>query len=414
MADEASRAAARSLSPETGKEPIDISVAGGGPVGMLLALALAGSSHGIRLLDAAEAAVDRPIALTYGSRLLLDRIGAFAGLASTPIETIHVSQQGGFGRTLFRAAEYGLPALGYVVSYTELRAALERHLPRPPTIARLSGWSPEPEGLALHLEPPRGAVGSMNDLHTRVLILADGGRSASSAVRTSPTRTAADASPQSDDKRRDYGQSAVVAQVRAEIAHGNVAWERFTPDGPLALLPHRDGYALIWSTRPESARSLCQLSENQFLSRLEHAFGARLGRFLSVAVRASFPLALRYASPTGQSRVIAIGNAAQTLHPVAGQGLNLGMRDAWELAELLAAAPREALGTATLAHAYARRRRLDRGVAIGLTDALVRIFSNNSVLLDLARGTGLAALDTLPFARRILARRMMFGVRAMP
>ncbi|OGA21498.1 MAG: hypothetical protein A3I01_15715 [Betaproteobacteria bacterium RIFCSPLOWO2_02_FULL_65_24] len=373
----------------------DVLVAGGGPVGLFLAVALERAPLRVTLVSEPSAAPDRPIALAHGSRLLLDRLDAFKGLPATPIATIHVSQRSGFGRTLIRARDYDLPALGYVVSYRALLEALQHRLAEAPSNGRLVGWDENHDSVVA-----RCASASSNGeraLRARLLALADGMPHSAGAQR-----------------RRDYFQSAVVAQIKAEQSHGNRAWERFTAEGPLALLPNGDGYALVWSTSPEKARALCEAGDAEFLQRLSREFGSRLGTFHEVGPRASFPLALRYATTAPGRRVVPIGNAAQTLHPVAGQGLNLGLRDAWELAELLRATPVEKAGAAGFSRQFARRRGLDRQGGIALTDALVRVFSTADPLFSAARGAGLAALDLLPPARRFLAYRMMYGARALP
>jgi 2-octaprenyl-6-methoxyphenol hydroxylase len=233
-------------------------------------------------------------------------------------------------------------------------------------------------------------------MRARLLVLADGGMTRGS------------------EKITDYGQRAVVASVSAERASPATAWERFTTEGPLALLPFGDRHALVWSVRPGAAEELCSLPEGEFLTRLRAAFGGRLGEFLSTGSRSAFPLSLRRGAVRPSPRVLAIGNAAQTLHPVAGQGLNLGLRDAWELARMLLESAKEEIGSPALLAHYARERTLDRYSGIGLTDFLVRVFSNSFAPLALARGAGLALLDVLPPARHFLARRMIFGARALP
>jgi 2-octaprenyl-6-methoxyphenol hydroxylase len=189
-----------------------------------------------------------------------------------------------------------------------------------------------------------------------------------------------------------------------------VAYERFTPQGPLALLPVGERLALIWATTPGHARQLCEMPEAGFLAELQHAFGGRLGRFRETGDRTRYPVVLRVAEPVLGPRKVALGNAAQTLHPVAGQGLNLGLRDAWELAETVREGG-ETLGSAAHLAAYASRRRLDRRGGIGFTDALVRLFSNDLAPLRLARGLGLVALGALPPLKDFVVRRMIFGAR---
>ena len=368
---------------------VDVAIAGGGPVGCALALALTGSAVSVSRIAGEADFADRPIALSYGSRLILERLGAWNSVRSNPIETIHVSQQG-FGRTVLRCADYALPALGYVTAYSELVAQLAERTPA--SAGSLRDWKSADSEVVLQMS--RGEKEAR--MRARLLVLADGGHSRH-------TRHV-----------RDYRQQAIVAEVTAERARGGVAWERFTAEGPLALLPYGDRYALVWSVRPAGAAELLELSDSDFLARLREIFGGRLGNFGSVGLRSTFPLSLRYGRIDPAPRVLAIGNAAQTLHPVAGQGLNLGLRDAWELAQMLLDVAKEKIGAPRFLADYARSRSFDRYGGIGFTDFLVRTFSNSLAPLALARGAGLAALDVLPPARRFLARRMIFGARALP
>ena len=371
----------------------DVLIAGGGPVGAMLALGLRGCGASVLQVRADAGAGDRPIALSYGSRLLLEREGAWPTASPTPISEIHVSQQGGFGRTLIRAADYDLPALGYVAAYSRILAWLSAaEAGRPGVDGKVIDWKPGADYIEVRVE--RAAGGETLE-RARLLVLADGG----------PAGLV--------EHGRDYGQRAVVAQVQTERAHRNIAWERFTRGGPIALLPYQNGYALVWSIEAEAAQSLLAVPEAEFLLRLGAAFGRRVGPFLGASPRASFPLSLRHRRVV-EPRTIRVGNAAQTLHPVAGQGLNLGLRDAVVLAELIASThPRELGSDAFLKH-YTARRRLDRVAGICFTDSLVRLFSNSSTALGMVRGAGLAFLDILPPARGFLARRMIYGARALP
>jgi 2-octaprenyl-6-methoxyphenol hydroxylase len=368
---------------------VDVAIAGGGPVGCALALALSESLLSVIRITDKAAVADRPIALSHGSRLILERLGAWNSIRNSAIETIHVSQQG-FGRAVLRSTDYGLPALGYVTAYSEILAQLENRTPV--FEGALKSWESGGKEVALRLS--RGEEEFA--VRARLLVLADGGQVGQA------------------QNVRDYGQHALVAEVTAERPRHGVAWERFTAEGPLALLPHADRYALVWSLRPGSASELLGLSDRDFLSRLRETFGGRLGDFRSVSRRATFPLSLRRGPVTPARRTLAVGNAAQTLHPVAGQGLNLGLRDAWELAQMLLDVSKEEIGSPEFLARHARGRRADRYAGIGFTDFLVRTFSNSIPPLALIRGAGLALLDALPPARRFLARRMIFGARALP
>jgi 2-octaprenyl-6-methoxyphenol hydroxylase len=345
---------------------IDVLIHGAGPVGCALALALRGSRHKVAISGRASARGGfRPIALSHASRLILERLGAWRGLAVTPIDTIHVSQQRSFGRTVMDAADAGVPALGYVTEYSALLALLQSLC----------------EGVFIQGEVP-----------ARCAVHAEG--------------TAEEA------REKRYPHDALVAAVRTEPAAAATAFERFTPEGPLALLPLAGRYALIWTCRPERAHALAECAEDAFLAELAAAAGRRPGTPLQVEHRALQPLALRVHPARVAERAVYIGNAAQTLHPVAGQGLNLGLRDAWSLSRafLESADPGDA---ATLAR-YAAGRRLDAQAAIRVTDALAGAFLASNPLARAARGVALTALDILPGPRRFFARRMIYGPSALP
>ncbi len=334
----------------------------------------------------------RAIALSYASRLILERLHAWSALPVTPIETIHISQRGGFGRTLIHAADCGLPALGYVASYDDLQQSL---LAAPCSAKRLFGATLTAfDGATALVQTQAGELA----FAPRLTVFADGARIAENGP--APTYS------------KDYQQTAVVAWVKTEQAHHGRAWERFTPEGPLALLPHGAGCSLVWTASPGRAAQLCALDAPAFLTQLHAAFGDRLGAFLEAGERRGFPLALRYRREEARPRSLAVGNAAQTLHPVAGQGFNLGLRDAWELAVLARDAGE--LGGDVFCARYRRARALDRRAGIQFTDSLVGLFSTSDALLTLGRGAGLLALDLLPFARRFVARRMIYGANGLP
>ncbi len=375
----------------------DLIIVGGGPVGAAAAAALAGTGLSVLVLEArATPASDdrRSLALSHGSRLILERIGVWdACLAHTPIQTIHVSQRGGFGRATLAAAEAGLPALGYVVGYAALQAALDRRLAacaapvlRGTRVTRIDGGS---ESARIHYE----RAGIVGEAAAPLVVIADGGELAQSAAKYA---------------LHDYRQSALVANVACDRPHANRAFERFTAEGPIALLPFESGYALVWTTAPEHAQALGTMAEPGFLDALQGELGGRAGRFEQVQGRAIYPLALRVARTAVQPRVLLLGNAAQTLHPVAGQGLNLGLRDAFELARSLQCEP-DAARRRTFVERFRTQRRLDRGGSILLTDGLVRAFSSAAPGLSWLRGCGLTALDCLPPAKRMFMSRMVFG-----
>lgn len=380
-----------------GPDDCDIVIAGGGPIGAALALGLRGSGLDTRLVDPGMSGGGplRPIALSHGSRIALERSGAFARIATTPIEEIHVSQAGGFGRTVIRCSEHHLPALGYVADLGDIGAVLLDAAGSVRLSGRVAGWHHEGDRVRVSL----AGANAGTELRARLLVLADGGQLAGDELAM-----------------RDYGQTALVARVRTAIVRRHTAWERFTPEGPLALLPFgADRHAAVWAVSSRAAPPLLEASDERFAAALGERFGRRLGGFAVEGPRASYPLRLWFRrSSVAGPRTVAVGNAAQTLHPVAGQGLNLGLRDAAALAELARRCAPEALGSAAFLAAFRAARRADRCAAIGVTDALARLFSNELTPLRTARGLGLAALDLVPPARRLLARGMMFGVRALP
>ena len=374
----------------------DIAIVGGGPVGMATAAMLVGRGmpgERIAVIDAksAQAAQQDPrsLALSYGSRQLLEQVHAWPA-DGTAITGIHVSRRGSFGRTLIEAAEYGLPALGHVCRYGSVVRALDEallgsgiHMLRP---ARVEGFSESADGVQLELDGERM-------LQARLLVQAEGGVYGEQSIRNA--------------RQRDYRQTAVIATVHSTAAPPGRAFERFTDEGPLALLPQQGSYSLVWCVRPQNAEPLMALDDADFLSALQQAFGQRAGRFTQVSPRHAYALGLN-AEAHATARTIAIGNAAQTLHPVAGQGLNLGLRDASVLAALLARAP----SPESLAQ-FTRERRRDRSATIGLTDLMARVFtrSEDRSTMQSLLGLSLGVIDVLPFAKRMLAEQMMFGSR---
>jgi 2-octaprenyl-6-methoxyphenol hydroxylase len=378
----------------------DVLIVGAGPVGMTLALALADSPLRICIIDrrphGAWADDPRALALAHGSRQLLERLNAWNTPAATEIREIHVSQRGGFGRTLITAKDYGMPALGYVMRYRDLTAALAARIKPEQLMARCSidkiETGNEDATLTLMHE------GAPRRITAKLIVHAEGTPGSDPDVQV-----------------RDYGQHAIVAEVRPTPAHKQRAWERFTPDGPLALLPLGADYSVVFTVPPDKAAALLKLSDEDFLAALREQFGKRLD-FTASGPRASFPLALRIRQQITGQRQVWIGNCAQTLHPVSGQGFNLGLRDAWELAETLAESLHrhpDAGHPAVLA-AYARSRSIDRRGSMAFTDSIVRLFSNDIPPLRFARGLGLLALDLYPPLRHFVARRMIWGARAWP
>ncbi|VVE50369.1 2-octaprenyl-6-methoxyphenol hydroxylase [Pandoraea iniqua] len=451
------------MTPETTRR-FDVAIVGAGPVGTALALLLAQRAPQMRvaLIDARgpQAGYDDPraLALSHGSREILARAGAWPhpahaaqalsananmGLATTPIQHIHVSQARRFGSTEIDFREHGVPALGYVVRYGALMRALDNAMSQVPTRFEHSPQSPLASGElppGLHHFRPYQAIALRQDAQQVTITL---GTTADDHAETLHATLAVNAEgglfegQTSRPRARDYGQTALVGFVTCERPRAGWAWERFTSDGPLALLPQDHGYALVWCCSHDQAKRRRDMDDASFLAELHAAFGDRMGRFTAISGRAGFPLGLNALGQVVDGRVAAIGNAAQTLHPVAGQGLNLGLRDAFDLADTLvrhvhgvrdmsspapSASPADAIGTvgtigtsgipgpAALA-AFARRRRADRGMTIRITDLLPRVFGIDAAPVAVLRGMALASLDLVPPLKTAFARQMMFGQR---
>ena len=376
----------------------DILILGAGPVGMALSLALAAGGQKSLIVEhcsqTAKNADPRALALAHGTRQLLEQIKAWPERDATPIETIHVSQKNGFGHTLIDCAEYRLPALGYVVRYRELAAALAKQLAAESILdnTELLDITPGDDLVTVTLKH----AGQLSTIHTKVLVYADGTPGNDPDVRIS-----------------DYHQHAVITEISSvsvnNTGHNKQAWERFTPDGPLALLPLGDQYSVVFSLPPARADAVMEMDDDDFTATLQEQFGQRI-HFARPGPRSRFPLSLKLRKTLVKGNQVWIGNSAQTLHPVSGQGFNLGLRDAWQLAETLLS---DGISRRSLAR-YAASRRLDRAGSTLFTDLIVRTFSNDFGPLRLARGLGLLALDLCPPARHFVARRMIWGARAWP
>lgn len=347
-----------------------------------MALALALKIHGVdsEIFEARERPAvrndHRVLALSEGSRQILDWLGVWSGLAATAIETIHISQRGGFGRTLLRASELGLEALGWVLPARDLIVALDAAAANAGIVYRDSV-----------------KVGAGDTANFPLTAWAEGMVEPGAGTR------------------RDYGQHAVLCNVGIEGRHGKVAWERFTGEGPVALLPLGGGYSVVLTCDDAIVDEVKSLDDAAFLALLQKRFGNR-HRFVSATPRASYPLGLRYRPDPVGARQVWLGNAAQTLHPVAGQGFNLALRDIWQLARQVGASVDP--GAPEVLAGYARSRRADRRGAIAFTDLLIDGFASDFAPLRHLRGAGLLALDLLPELRGFVAKRMIYGARAWP
>lgn len=383
----------------------DILVIGGGPVGASLAGALRTSPFRIGIVEATAPSAptqpscdERTLALAYGSKRIFESMGVWSDIAPgvTPIERIHISDRGHFGFTRLSAADAGFPALGYVVENRALGAALRKTLEGsnnvewlcPATMQDIR-FRPEAATVAVHHN------GATRTATARLIVAADG---AHSAVREAVGIAAV---------HTDYAQTAIVTSVAIGRPHGNTAYERFTATGPLALLPVRgQRCAVVWSVPAAAAETLLGRSDEEFLARLQAHFGDRLGAFTRLSRRAAHPLALTRVAEHVRARLALIGNAAHTVHPVAGQGFNLGLRDAAALSEVLIEALRAGrdIGDLEVLRQYARWRGRDIRATSVFTDGLIRIFSNDVAPVVFARNLGLIAVDLMPPVKHGLMR----------
>ena len=382
-------------------ESFDIVIQGGGPVGLACTAWCLQKFPDAKIAlidrnpvdDADLAAADtRGVALSHGSKLLLDTINAWPS-EYADIHRVHVSQAGRFGRALMKREELNQDALGHIIRYRDIHFTLRGAL--------RALQSQSPNFIWQHID----ANSETGPIQAKCIVHAEGGLfKTQDWVETG----------------RDYEQSALVGLVEVENAQPHQAWERFTSEGPLAVLPSHYGpniLNLVWCGSPTSSKARLKLSDADFLKSLQAEFGSRIGQFLKIQDRRLYELGLNYRKKITLGNEVWIGNAAQTLHPVAGQGLNLGLRDAYLLSEKLSSlfSKSEDQKTAAAVEAtlqeYASSRKVDRTVTIGLTDFMARIFTTNLFPIVIGRGLALSALQWLPPVKTALARQMMFGRR---
>jgi 2-octaprenyl-6-methoxyphenol hydroxylase len=374
-------------------------------VGASLALALRGLGTRVLLIEgvaptsqAQPSFDDRTTALGNASRRIFEGLGVWPEIApqAAAIRRIHVSDAGRFGFARLQAAEQGIDAFGFVVANRVIGAVLwEKLLAAQGSLvlrvpARAERIEIDDQGVSLRVISD---AGDCDEVRARLVVAADGAQSS--------VRLAADI----EAGVEDYEQIAIVANVAADQPHDGTAYERFTPSGPLAVLPLHDGsYGVIWSCRPADATKVVSLDDRTYLQELQNRFGWRAGRFVRVGRRASYPLKLTRAATTFAVRTVLIGNAAQALHPVAGQGFNLGLRDAAMLAEVIANAAETDVGAPTVLKRFVEWRSVDRGGVIRFTDGLVKLFSSERAAMGLLRNLGLLMFDVMPPAKSALAR----------
>lgn len=389
------------------KAEFDIVIAGGGMIGTSLALALAPTGLDVAVVEAVPRAAaeqpsfdDRTTALSRSSQRTFEALGLWPDIvaAATPIRSIHVSDRGRFGFSHIDAAEQQVEALGYVVINRVLGAVLQDALARAQGVevlcpARIVRLRQAEQTVSVTLE--QGA----EEPSCRLLVAADGARSSVRGMLGIGVQ------------QIDYGQHAVIGNLLPDKAHDYRAFERFTEDGPLAILPVADDRAaFVWTLAPHDADAVMALDDAAFTARLQEAFGFRLGRFSRVGRRARYPLGLSRAASLTAGRGVLIGNAAHGLHPVAAQGFNLGLRDVAALAECIAdVGPDGAadVGSTAVLERYADWRRADQQKLVQFTDGLVRLFGSRRPSLRLLRDVGMLGFDLVPGARRLFARHTM-------
>lgn len=390
---------------------VNLAIIGGGLVGASLALALQAGAKArgwkIALIepfapgDSYQPSYDaRSSALSFGARQIYQRLGVWQSISqrAEPIKQIHVSDRGRFSTARLSAMEEGVPALGYVVENAWLGQCLWQALDQ-----EVISWRCPAE--VTHLQPLedgyRLTLGDETQLDCDLAVLADGGRSGLREQLGIGVR------------KRPYQQSALIANITTSEAHNGMAFERFTDEGPMALLPLPENRcALVWTRLGMDAQRLAALDERSFLAELQGVFGYRLGTLRQVGARHLYPLSLVEAEEQVRAHLVVLGNAAHSLHPIAGQGFNLSLRDAQALAETLLASTAP-LGDLSTLQAYQERQRLDQQLTVGFSDQVTRLFGNAQPLVALGRNIGLLGLDLLPPAKRWFARQAMgLGTRS--
>ncbi|MBL1321164.1 MAG: 2-octaprenyl-6-methoxyphenyl hydroxylase [Methylophaga sp.] len=391
------------------KTDFDLIIVGGGMVGASLACALKNSDLKIAIIEAFPANSaqqpsydDRSIALAYGSQRIFESIDLWPKLAShsTAITDIHVSDRGHFGITRLSVQAENVPALGQVITARSMGQVLNKAIEQQANLeficpAKVTELSQSPDYVAITLDDSR-------TLSAKLIVAADGGNSTIKRLLNLGSL------------EHDYKQTAITANITPERAHNGKAFERFTDSGPIALLPMSDNRcSLVWTVKTGDEIEILSLSEQDFLSRLQERFGYRLGKLLKVGQRNNYPLKLIQVDQPIQHRVVLIGNAAHSLHPIAGQGFNLGLRDVAALADVLVDNDGDC-GDAHLLHDYSQWQQQDQDNVIDNTNILVKVFSNDNPIIGHLRGAGLTLTDALPLAKHWLAQKSMGLDRKQP
>lgn len=385
----------------------DLIIVGGGLAGNCLALSLKDSGLNIAIIEAntreqlkTAHAGDRALALASGTVMMLDKLNSWQGIShtATAIKQIHISDQGHFGKTRLSAEKEQVDALGYVITARDIETYLASLVTEAGITvispARVVGLISSDKEVFVNLKQGNESI----NLTAKLLVGADGGFSSVRELLDIPQHIT------------EYGQTALVTTVTSSLPHKNTAFERFTSSGPLALLPiEKNQCAVVWTRTTEDAEALMLGNEASFLAELQDCFGFKLGALSLTAPRRAFPLSLIRADKMVSGRAVIIGNAAHQLHPVAGQGFNLGLRDVIHLAERLLEQIelQKDIGSSEFLNEYAHSRKKDHDRTIGFTDTVVKIFSTEWLVMAAARNIGLTLLDHIPNAKSILTRHAM-------
>lgn len=382
----------------------DLVILGGGLVGATLALAFAPYCR-VAVLESqarpqAENLIpggERAIVLSASSKNILSALGVWELL--TPyaelVKEVHVSDRGHFGQVKITAQKEDLPALGYVIQAKNLQAQLTKKLDQINNIIVFY----QAKSHSLHHNDQNVTIGfstetGENKIQAKLVVGADGQHSQTRELLNIPVNTT------------DYEQSVLVSNIELSRSHQHIAYERFTSTGPLAMLPLSENYStLIWTLPHAMAKEILALSPEQFTETVQEAFGYRLGRFLDSTPPVAFPIVMQRAAELVRNRFVLVGNAANAIHPIAGQGLNLGLRDAAVLAELYLEFGFDQMDE--LLREYPKRRRADHLQIVNITHSLVGFFTNALFPLTLARNLGMTAMDLMPPVKRWLSKRSL-------
>jgi 2-octaprenyl-6-methoxyphenol hydroxylase len=378
-------------------------ILGAGPVGLVFSLMLAKQNQDSHLFESRRKndsySDKRALVLSYGTKLIFENLGIWELLKNkvSEIKSIHTSQKNSFGRTLLSASQYNLPALGYVVSYGHLSEALEEAVNQSSNIK----ITYEFEVSAIKNDKDTSILYGRNEdltIEAPLLVLADGGKNTTGLIKGLKK------------KETSYNHTALVTRVTPEIPPNKIAYERFTSIGPIALLPNGpEEFSLVWTGKDGDIEELAKTPKNLFLEKLHEHFGDRVGKFHDSDKFITFPLKKITLEDFPKTRMVVIGNSAQTMHPVAGQGFNTGIRDAYELSKLINQSQPSQVGSDRFINQYYALRKSEIKKILFFTDSLVSIFSNDLVGLSLTRGVSLSLLDNLKPIKNFLVDKLSFG-----